>query len=169
NKFLAGLAGGLPYIETDLIRGNDFVLHFRNLKLKAPSIALAGNGFRRREGSFFFEGSGRQATYGPFTLSLDGRIDKPKMVIRLAAPNKAMGLSNVLLNLDPVPQGFAYRAAGGSTLGPFTSHGTIVLPSGQAATIQIAAINVSNTVATGALRSDPGGFTGQLAVSGGGL
>ncbi|HEU0133882.1 MAG TPA: translocation/assembly module TamB, partial [Allosphingosinicella sp.] len=31
NKFLAGLAGGLPYLEADLVRGNDFIVHFRNL------------------------------------------------------------------------------------------------------------------------------------------
>jgi translocation and assembly module TamB len=35
--------------------------------------------------------------------------------------------------------------------------------------IQVAAINVSNTRASGVLRSDPGGFTGQLNVAGGGL
>jgi len=169
NKFLAGLAGGLPAIETDLVRGADLVLHFRNLRLTAPKIRISGNGYRRRDGTFFFEGSGVQGQYGPFAMSLDGRIEKPKMAIRLAHPADALGLANVLLNLDPTPAGFAYRAEGGSHLGPFTSRGAILLPANQPALIQVASLNVSNTNASGTLRSDPGGFTGRLDVAGGGL
>ena len=81
----------------------------------------------------------------------------------------ALGLADVHLLLDPTPEGFAYRAAGGSTLGPFASNGAILLPAGQAATIAVAALDVTGTRGHGALRSDPGGFTGQLAVAGGGL
>jgi translocation and assembly module TamB len=169
NRFLLGLAGGLPQIDTGLVRSADGILHFRGLKLAAPSIRIAGNGYRRRDGTFFFEGTGSQATYGAFAMSLDGRIDRPKMAIRLERPNDALGLANVLLNLDPTGQGFAYRAEGTSTLGPFRSNGAILLPSGQPALIQVAALNVSGTSASGMLRADPGGFTGRLAVAGGGL
>jgi translocation and assembly module TamB len=169
NKFLAGLAGGLPEIETDLVRGNDLVIHFVNLRLKAPALRLAGSGYRRKDGTFVIDAKGDQSTYGPFTLALDGRIDRPRMAIRLARPNQAMGLADVLLNLDPTAQGFAYRAAGGSRLGPFTSQGAILLPSGRPALIQVAALDVAGSRATGTLRSDPGGFTGRLDVSGGGL
>ena len=69
--------------------------------LTAPKIRIAGNGFRRRDGTFFFEGKGAQATYGAFAMSLDGRIERPKLAIRLARPIEALGLSDVLLNLDP--------------------------------------------------------------------
>jgi translocation and assembly module TamB len=169
NKFLAGLAGGLLEIETDLVRGTDLVLYFANLRLKAPGIALAGSGYRRRDGSFHIEASGRQATYGSFTMVLDGDIAHPKLAIRLARPNETLGLRDVLLNLDPTAAGFTYRAAGGSTLGPFTSAGAILLPRDEPALIQVGALDVSGTQATGSLRSDPGGFTGQLNVAGGGL
>jgi translocation and assembly module TamB len=169
NRFLAGLAGGLPQLEADLVRGPDQILHFRNLRLRAPAIGIVGNGYRRRDGTFHFEGSGRQATYGQFTMTLDGRIDRPKIVLRLARPNETLGLSDVLLQLDPTGAGFAYRAQGGSHLGPFTSTGAILLPRGAPATIQIAALDVSSTHAAGSLRADPGGFTGRLDVSGGGL
>jgi translocation and assembly module TamB len=169
NRFLLGLAGGLPQIDTGLIRASDGILHFRGLKLTAPSLRATGNGFRRKDGTFFFEGSGTQATYGAFAMSLDGKISRPKMAIRLARPNDAMGLANVLLNLDPTAQGFAYRAEGMSTLGPFRSNGAILLPAGQPALIQVAGLNVSGTSASGMLRSDPGGFTGRLNVAGGGL
>jgi translocation and assembly module TamB len=169
NRFLLGLAGGLPQIDTGLVRGNDKILRFVGLKLTAPGITIVGNGYRRLDGTFWFEGSGRQSQYGAFAMTLDGRIDRPKMAIRLERPNDAMGLANVLLNLDPTAQGFAYDAAGRSTLGPFVSRGAILLAPGQAAVIQVAGLNVSGTNASGMLRADPGGFTGSLQVSGGGL
>src|SRR3546814_7087196 len=56
-----------------------------------------------------------------------------------------------------------------SHLGPFTSRGAILLPKGRPAVIQVAAIDVSGTSASGTLRSDPGGFSGRLDVAGGGL
>jgi translocation and assembly module TamB len=169
NRFLAGLAGGLPYLETDLVRGNDFIVHFNNLVLTAPKIRITGSGYRRRDGTFWFDGKGVQGTYGPFAMTLDGRIERPKLAIRLARPSEALGLADVLLNLDPTPAGFAYRAAGQSHLGPFTSNGAILLPRDRPALIQVAAIDVSNSRASGVLRSDPGGFTGRLDVAGGGL
>ncbi len=69
------------------------------------------------------------------------------------------------LSLDPIAEGFAYTANGGSKLGPFTSNGRILLPRGSSAVIAIAALNVSGTTARGDLRSDPGGFAGRLALA----
>ncbi|HEV2747544.1 MAG TPA: translocation/assembly module TamB domain-containing protein [Allosphingosinicella sp.] len=169
NRFLANLAGGLPQIETELVRGPDKILHFRNLRLVAPSIRIAGNGFRRRDGTFYFEGSGSQSDYGAFAMTLDGRIERPRLAIRLPRPNQAMGLADVLLDLDPTAEGFAYRADGQSHLGPFTSRGAILLPKGRPTLIQVAALDVSGTHGSGLLRADPGGFTGRLDVAGGGL
>ena len=169
NRFLAWVGGGLPQLQTDLVRGPDGIVHFRDLRVGAPSLGLAGNGLRRRDGTFQFEGGGRHADYGPLRLSLDGRIERPRMAIRLERPADALGLANVLLNLEPNDSGFAWRAEGGSTLGPFAGLGQILLAPGRPATIQVAALNVSGSRATGALRSDPGGFTGRLDVAGGGL
>jgi translocation and assembly module TamB len=169
NKFLAGLAGGLPYAEADLVRGNDFILHFSNLRIRAPAIAIEGNGLRRRDGTFSFTGQGKQATYGPFGIALDGRIERPRITLRLPNPNKALAVRDMVLALEPNPSGFAYRAQGGSILGAFTSVGNILLPPGGAATIQVATLNVSSTRASGSLQAGEGGFTGALDVTGGGL
>jgi translocation and assembly module TamB len=169
NAFLRSLAGGLPQIDTGLVRDPDGVLHFNGLVLTGPSIRITGNGYRRRDGTFHFEGTGTQAQYGPLRMILDGDISRPKIDLILARPMDALGLSDVRLLLDPTPAGFAYRAAGGSTLGPFASNGAILLPAGQAATIAVAALDVTGTRGQGALRSDPGGFTGRLVFSGGGL
>jgi translocation and assembly module TamB len=169
NAFLNSLAGGLPTLDTGLVRGSDGILLLRGLKLTAPGISITGNGQRFRDGNFHFQGSGKQGQYGPFTILLDGNISRPKLDLVLASPANALGLADVKLSLDPNAQGYAYRAAGGSTLGPFTSNGQILMPSGGSTTIGVAALDVGGTHASGALRSEPGGFVGRLGVSGGGL
>jgi len=169
NAFFRSLAGGLPRITTNLERTTDGVLHFTNLVLTAPQIRLTGNGYRRRDGTFHFEGGGRQQTYGPVTLKLDGQIEKPTLDLVFASPNATLGLSNVRAHLDPTPQGFAFTAAGGSRLGQFTTNGSILLPPGADATIAIAALNVAGTKASGNVAVVDGGFNGALAVAGGGI
>ncbi|WP_174435557.1 translocation/assembly module TamB domain-containing protein [Sphingomonas parapaucimobilis] len=169
NAFLRSLAGGLPHLTTDLERGTDGVFHFRRLVLSGPDIRLTGEAIRRRDGTFRFVGGGRQRRYGPVQMVLDGRIDKPTLDLQLASPNAAMGLRDVRAHLDPTDQGFAYRAAGDSRLGPFQASGAILLPRGQNAVIQIQPLLVAGARATGALTVVPGGFTGRMDVGSGGL
>lgn len=169
NAFFRSLAGGLPRITTGLERTPDGILHLNNLVLTSPALRLAGNGYRRRDGTFHFEGSGRQATYGPLTLKLDGRIERPTLDLVFQRPNDTLGLSSVIAHLDPTAQGFSFNARGGSVLGPFTGRGDILLPPGGAATISIAALDVSGTEAKGALQVVTGGFDGRLVIAGGGF
>ncbi len=169
NAFFRSLTGGLPRIDTGLERTADGILHFRGARLVSPQLTLSGNGYRRRDGTFHFEGAGTQGTYGPLTLVLDGRIEKPTIDLKLARPNKALGLRDVIAHLDPTPQGFAFRAAGRSRLGPFTTTGAILLPRGPGATVSIAALDVAGARARGDLAIVTGGFDGRLAVAGGGF
>ena len=170
NAFLNSLAGGLPYIETGLERDADGIIHFTNLRLRAPSIQLQGNGYRRKDGTFHFEGSGSQARYGPIRLILDGAIDRPRLDLRLARPFDALGLRDVHAILVPNAGGYAWQATGGgSRLGPFTGNGAILLPKGGAAVIQIATLNASGLKISGSLRSVPAGFDGTLALAGSGV
>lgn len=170
NPFFRKLAGGLPRLTTDLELTPDGILHFRNVVLTAPAIRLTGNGYRRRDETVHFEGGGRQATYGPVTLVLDGKIDKPTLDLAFASPNAAMGLSDVRAHLDPTPEGYAVKAAGGSRLGPFTAQGALLLPPGEApATMVVGALDVAGTRASGRLGIVDDGFAGTLAVAGGGL
>jgi translocation and assembly module TamB len=169
NAFLRGLAGGLPRIDTQFERLRDGSIRFTGLRLRGPSIDISGSGLRRRDGTFLFEGGGTQAQYGRFRIVLDGNISRPRIALALDAPMAALGLRDVSVGLDPGPQGFAYRASGGSMLGAFTSSGAILLPGGAPAVIAVSDLAVSGTHARGQLRSDPGGFTGRLAVAGGGL
>ncbi|MDO7843357.1 translocation/assembly module TamB domain-containing protein [Sphingomonas immobilis] len=169
NAFFRSLTGGLPKITTGLERTPDGILHLTNLVLTSPQLRLAGNGIRRRDGTFHFEGSGKQATYGPLTLKLDGKIDRPTLDLVFASPNAALGLSAVTAHLDPTATGFAFTAKGGSRLGPFGGEGAILLPKGGGATIAIARLDVSGTQAKGDLAVVPGGFDGRLALAGGGI
>ncbi|MEQ7873054.1 translocation/assembly module TamB domain-containing protein [Sphingomonas sp. ASV193] len=170
NGFLRDLAGGLPHLTTDLERTGDGVLHFTNLRLNAPKLALAGQGVRRNDGSFHIEAKGRQAKYGPIlSLVLDGPIDRPKVELLLASPNEALGARMVRLGLVPNAAGYAFTASGQSKAGPFTATGAILLPKGGATAIDIAALNVAGTTARGRLTSLPGGLSGTLALAGGGI
>ncbi len=169
NAFLRSLAGGLPHLTTDLERGTDGIFHFRRLVLTGPDIRLTGEAVRRRDGTFHFVGGGRQRSYGPVQMVLDGRIDRPTLDLLLASPNAAMGLRDVRLHLDPNDQGFAFRAAGGSRLGPFQGSGAILLPRGQDTVVQIQPLLVAGARATGALTVVPGGFAGRMDVGSGGL
>jgi translocation and assembly module TamB len=169
NAFLAGLAGGLPYLETGLARDRDGIVHFVGLRIRAPKLALSGSGYRRRDGTMHFEGSGQQATYGPVRLTLDGRIERPRLDIFLPRPLDALGIADMRLLLDPNPEGFAYRATGRSTLGTWTSGGAILLPRGAPARIAVAALDVAGLRARGELTSQGSGFDGRLNVTGSGV
>ena len=169
NAFFRSLTGGLPRLVTGLERTPDKVLHFTDLRLVSPLLTLAGTGFRRVDGTFHFEGSGNHKTYGPLLLKLDGRIEKPTIDLVFRRPNASLGLRDVRAHLAPTPQGFAFTAAGGSRLGPFTGEGTILLPSGGRAAIAVARLDVGGTRASGTLAVVAGGFDGRLTLAGGGL
>jgi translocation and assembly module TamB len=169
NRFLAWVSGGLPRAETNLTRGPDRIVHFSNLRVTSPKVSFAGTGLRRTDATYSFTGNARHADYGPARLSLEGRLERPRLALRLDRPVDALGLAAVVLTFEPSPAGYGWRAEGGSTLGPFTGTGTILLPPRGQAIIQVAALNVSGTSASGALRLDPHAFTGRLLVAGGGL
>ena len=170
NAFLRGLTGGLPRIVTGLERTPDGVLHFTDMLLTSPLLTLRGNGLRRRDGTFHIEAVGRHGKYGPVTVKLDGKIDRPTLDLVFARPNDTLGLSQVRAHLDPTAQGFAWRAEGGSRLGPFSAAGSILLlPPGVDDVIVVDRLAVSGSTASGRLNIVPGGFAGRLAVAGGGL
>jgi translocation and assembly module TamB len=169
NSFFQSLTGGLPRIETNLTRTPDGILHLSNLQLYSPKLRLSGEGYRNRDGTFHITATGRQASYGPVRMILDGNIARPRVQLLLDRPNDTLGLKDVRVALDPTAAGYNYRANGGSRLGPFTSNGQILMPHGARTVIAVAALDVNGAHATGNLRADPGGFTGLLEVAGGGL
>jgi translocation and assembly module TamB len=169
NSFFREITGGLPSLTTNLERGGDGIVHFTNLQVYSPKLRLSGSGERFRDGTFHIVASGHQAKYGPLKMVLDGHIERPKVELLLDHPNEALGITAMRLSLDPTAAGFDCRASGGSKLGPFTSSGQILLPKNAPTVIAIAALDAGGAHATGRLRSDPGGFTGRLALANGTL
>ncbi len=167
--FLRELAGGLPELQSGLALGPDGFLRFSDLNVRAPEISFRGSGTQTGAATFAFRGSGTQDTYGHYDLKLDGELDRPKVALLLDSPLPALGLSAVSLQLTPVAAGFAYIASGGSTLGPFTSDGTILTPAGQDTAVRVDRLLVSDTLATGTIKPTAQGLAGTLAISGGGV
>ena len=167
--FLRDLAGGMPRLQTGLSLAPDGLLQFSGLNVRAPKLAFRGSGKQTGAATFAFRGSGRQDSYGRFDLKLDGALDKPEIALLLDSPLPAAGLSAVRLQLTPVKAGFDYIASGGSTLGPFSSNGTILTAPGQDAAVQVERLLVSETLATGVIRPTAQGLAGTLEVSGGGV
>lgn len=169
NDFFRNLAGGLPSVTTNLERSADGILHFTNLVLTGPDIRIAATGYRRRDGTMVFEGTGTQKTYGPVTIALDGRIQRPTLDIVLARPNATLRINGMRVHLDPVPEGYALTAAGDCVLGDFAGSGRLLLPKGNRATLIVDALDVDGMKAAGSLLAAQGGFDGTLNVSGGGV
>lgn len=169
NSFLRTLAGGLPRLDTRLSLGPDGIVRLAGLRIAAPALSISADGYRRADGTFYFNGAGRHRDYGPLTVTLDGPIDRPRTTLVLASPLPAAGLANVRLDLIPNAAGFAYDAAGQSTLGPFVSNGAILLPKGGQTVIDVANLTVAGTRARGRLVPVTGGLAGQLAIAGGGV
>jgi|GEM_PF-2969107 len=162
---LAWAAGGPMRIETGIAAdGAGFV--FPDMRLSSRSLQLAGNGAARADGRLSFEGTGRQAVLGPLALSLQGSAERPLLALRLARPARSLGLSNVSVEVEPAGAGFGYRARGGSPLGPFSSRGSIRSLRGRSAVIDVAALGVSGTNASGRLQVNAGAVSGTLAFAG---
>ena len=169
NEFLRNLGGGLPVLDTDILLGADRKLRFANLNIKAPKISVQGGGVQTGATTYSFTGSGSHSDYGRFDVGLDGPLERPKIALLLKNPLDAAGLANVRLLLDPTDTGFSYTAAGGSTLGPFTSNGAIIAPRGGQALVRVDRLLVSRTTATGIIRPTSAGLAGTLDISGGGV
>jgi translocation and assembly module TamB len=166
NSFLRSLGGGLPTVRSGLSLGADGLLHFNDLRLEAPLIALSANGHRNRDGTFHFEGSGAHKSYGPLRLTLDGKIDRPTVDLVLQSPLKALAVTDMHAHLVPDAAGYSFTADGGSMLGPFTGNGVILLPQGGQAVVRIARVTASGVTASGDLRPVTGGLDGTLQVTG---
>lgn len=166
NNFLRSLGGGLPVLRSGLSLGPDGQLNFAKLRLEAPLLTLNATGYRRRDRTFHFEGSGEHKRYGPLRLTLDGKIERPAVDLLLQRPLDALGVRDMRVKLTPDDAGYDFTAEGGSMLGPFTGNGAILLPRGQDALVRIVRLAVSDVVASGDLRPVTGGLNGTLKLMG---
>jgi len=166
NSFLRSIGGGLPVINTGLSLGPNGQINLRDLRIVAPLLTLNGQGYRMRDGSVHLTGSGEHRTYGPVSLTLDGRIERPRVALTLARPSVGLRLTAVEALLEPNDDGFAVTARGQSILGAFTADGAILLPRGAPTLIQLNALHLGDILASGTVTPVTGGLEGQLKLSG---
>ena len=166
NSFLRSLGGGLPIVRSGLSLGPDGQLTFTGLRLEAPLLHLNATGYRRRDRTFHFEGTGMHKRYGPLRLTLDGKIERPTIDLLLQRPLDTLGVTDMRVHLIPDNSGYSFVAQGGSTLGAFTGNGAILLPRGGQAVVRVVQLVASGVTASGDLRPVTGGLAGQLNVSG---
>lgn len=169
NAFLASLTGGLPHIVARLDRDMAGQIRFTNLVLTSRDLILRGQGVRRIDGTFHFEGTGTQRRYGPVRLVLDGPIERPRVDLQLTRPLDSAKLRDVVAQLRPTAAGFDFTVRGGSMLGPFSGTGAILLPKNGAAVVRIARLEASGLVAKGDLRAAGGAIDGLLTLTGSGI
>ncbi|MFD1107305.1 translocation/assembly module TamB domain-containing protein [Sphingobium olei] len=166
NDFLRTLGGGLPTARSRIELLPNGNIAITGLTLNAPLLSLTASGLRHPDQTLHLEGSGRHARYGPLRLTLDGMIERPEIHLLLQRPLDALGLRDVSAHLVPDANGYSYTVEGGSTLGPFTGRGVILLPVGGQAVVRVANLAVSGVTASGDIRPLPGGLDGQLGVIG---
>ncbi|MCA1684107.1 MAG: hypothetical protein LC708_03145, partial [Actinobacteria bacterium] len=157
-------SGGLPRIETSFATAADGRLRFPDLRLIAPSLQLRGSGASLGDGAFSVQLAGRHRVWGPLAARLGGSAARPRIALRLARP--APMLSNVSLDIEPAAGGFAFRANGGSALGPFQGRGTVALRGGQAAIVRVASLSLGGATGAGTLRQGAGGVAGRIDLRG---
>ena len=161
NEALAWAAGGPLRIETQVAGGASGAIGLPNMRFTAPRLQLSGRGTIAPGAGLRFEGAGRQASLGPLALRLDGTATAPRIGLRLARPPGSLGLRQVTLDIEAAASGYAYRARGGSPLGPFSARGRFA-----ADRIDVAALSVSGATAAGVLRPSGSGVTGALDFRG---
>ena len=166
NGLFAALTNGPPRLTAQVARGEDGVLHLDGVTLASADLRLSGDGYRRRDGTVHFAGTGDQARYGAFTLALDGALGRPAITLRLDRPADALGLRDVAATLTPDPAGYAVQASGGSTLGDFTARGDLLFAPGEPTVIAVADLRLADWRAAGRLRVVEGGVDGALDVEG---
>ena len=167
NEFLAGIAGGNPVIETRIAQGAGGAIRFDDLTIEAPKLSLAGSGRRNADGTFAFEAEGEHADYGPLTMSLEGDLTRPAVLLNFERPNEALGLRDVRIELTPDESGFLYDAEGLSRFGPFSSEGAILLPASGQAAVDVSSLRLAGSEGSGRLLIVEGGLNGTLRLAGG--
>lgn len=172
NATLVELAGERIRLAGALQLGAGAPIVLDNAVISAPRlnaritsrVVSAGGGART-----VLTGSGRQARYGPFSLDAEIAADGPRGVLVLADPYPAARLKDVRIALAPRAEGFGLDVAGQSLLGPFDGALALVLEADAPTRIVIDRLDVERTRLAGAVVLGPGGPSGDLSLSGGGI
>jgi len=170
NSFFRTLGGGLPQLQSDVALGADGRLRLDRISLNMPLLRLTGNGAYNPDKTISINGAGAHESYGPFKIKLTEKLERPAVDLILEHPLDAAGLADVHVLLDPDEAGYHFRAEGQSAIGPFTSNGDIIMPSGRQrggqTSIKVADLSVNGAHGSGVIDNVPNGFAGRIGFLG---
>ena len=165
-KFLGGnarLTGGYGLAPN----GRVFVQH---LSGGAPDVKLvSGEGAFGPKDAILANLVAQSKAYGPIEAAVTGTLSAPVAQIKAAHPGLGMDISNVVATLTTTPQGYAVKAAGASSHGPFDADTLIVARDGPL-TVDVKSGHFAGVAMAGRIQQTEGGpFAGTLALNGSGL
>jgi translocation and assembly module TamB len=166
NKFLGGnarLAGGYGLAPN----GRVFV---QRVSGGAPNFKLMnGDGAFGPNDVILANLTAQSKAYGPVEAAVTGTLSAPVAQIKAAHPGLGMDIKNVVATLTTTPQGYAVKATGGSSHGPFDADTLIVAKDGPL-TVDVKSAHFAGVGMAGRIQqSQAGPFTGTLALNGSGL
>ena len=107
--------------------------------------------------------------YGPLELAVTGTINAPVAVLKAAHPGLGMQIADVVATLTTTPEGYAVKANGGSSYGPFDADTVIIMKDGPLA-IDVKNGHFAGVGMAGRIQqTKEGPFAGTLALNGSGL
>lgn len=164
NGTLETLSGGDIRFVGGLSLGQGQPINFSDLRVTAAEVSLRLDG--RIEGATtVLAGTGRHASYGPFTIDATLAGAGPRAELLFADPLPQAGLKDVRVALAPAGEGFAIATSGGSLLGPFDANLMLFARPGDPVSITIERLEVAEAQATGLLWLVDGGIEGGLNLA----
>lgn len=140
----------------------------KGMVLTAPKLTAKADGGLSSTGAVQFKATAESADYGPLDLTLSGTLQQPQGVLHAARPGLGVGVTGVTAQFAATSGGYAVKAEGASTYGPF--HADTLIHTGKPFAIDIHHADLAGVGMTGTLtQSEAGPFTGTLALSGAGL
>lgn len=170
NEGARNFLGGRTIVSTDLGFAPDGVIAIRNLRLSAPEFRItSGEGSYRPDGAIAFRGAAYSTQYGPLVASVTGTAQTPLVRLRATRPGLGVGLADVDATIRGTGAGYAVRATGGSSYGPFSADVLVRAGKGPLA-IDINRARFAEIDFAGRIAQSPAGpFAGRLTANGRGL
>ena len=172
NASAAEFLGGLPTASGKFALTPDGRIAVSNGAFKSPNLTVAGaNGrYDPASGRFALEAAGRSRAYGPFTLTAAGTSAAPTATLRMPSPGFGFGVTDLVADLSPAPNGLLLVASGESPQGPLEGRVVVGMGKGQPLSLDIERASIAGISASGRLvQTAAGPFAGMLVIDGRGV
>ncbi len=170
NASIAKFLGGNARVAGDYGMAPGGKVFVRKLTGVAPDFKiLTGDAAYGPKDAVLASLTAESKQYGPLSLAVTGTASAPVAVLKAAHPGLGMQIADVVATLTTTPQGYAVKANGGSSYGPFDADTLIVTGPGPL-TIDVhnghfAGVGMAGQIA----QTKAGPFAGSLALNGSGL